>query len=424
MRRLLVPLALALATGPCLVSRVDAGDGAGMVQFLAPRHFATAVGSATATLQVAPPAGATVVSVVLLVDGARLGGTSSPPWMFSWAAGDGTTGHKLDAIAKFSDGTEARATVSTSRLAVNEIEEVALVNVYAIAHGAKGAYVNDLQQKDFRVLENGRPQVLDRFSAERRPLRIAIVLDTSLSMEGDKLKSAISSAVAFLDIVQPGDEGLVITFSDGVSILQDLTSDRAKLEGAIRSVSAKGGTSLYDAIYSASERLAAFDGRRVLLLLSDGRDEAANGLEPGSLHTLEEARARALRNEVMVFAIGLGRYLAHDAKALGDDPTARALEMDFYGRQPLATIISSLAETTGGAAVFAPGAGQLRRSFERIAEDLRHQYLLAYPSDDKKHDGTWREIKVVVDRPDVSLTNRKGYFAPSDVPAGRAAGHQ
>jgi hypothetical protein len=73
---------------------------------------------------------------------------------------------------------------------------------------------------------------------------------------------------------------------------------------------------------------------------------------------------------------------------------------------------------------FAPGAGQLRRSFERIAEDLRHQYLLAYPSDDKKHDGKWREIKVVVDRPGVTLTNRKGYFAPSDLPAGRGAAHR
>jgi VWFA-related protein len=126
----------------------------------------------------------------------------------------------------------------------------------------------------------------------------------------------------------------------------------------------------------------------------------------------------------MVFAIGLGRYLAHDAKVLEDDPSARALEMDFYGRQPLATILSSLAQTTGGSAEFAPGAGQLRRSFERVAEDLRHQYLLAYPSDDKRHDGKWREIKVLVDRPGVTLTNRKGYFAPSDLPAGRGAAHR
>lgn len=416
MRLFLLMLVLALTTGERVVPVADAGESTGTIQFVSPRRFATAVGSATATLKVVPPAGATIVSVALFVDGAPAGTTTSPPWMFSWAAGDGAIGHVLDAVARFSDGTEARASVTTSRLVVNESEEVALVNVYAIARGAKGAYVNDLARSDFRIYENGRPQVIDRFSAERRPLRIAIVLDTSLSMEGDKLKSAIASAVTFLPVLQPGDEGLVIGFSDEVTVLQDLTSDRGKLERAIRSVVARGGTALYDGIYRAAERLAEFDGRRVLLLLSDGRDEAANGLEPGSLHTFEEARDRALRNEVMVFAIGLGKYLAHDAKALAENPTSRATEMDFYGRQPLATIIDSLAETTGGSAIFAPGVGQLRRSFEQVAEDLRHQYLLAYPSDDKKHDGTWREIKVAVVRPGVSLTNRKGYFAPSPLP--------
>lgn len=415
-------LLLALAAGTCLVPPAPAGDGTGTIQFVRPRPLATVVGSATATLQVTPPQGATIVRVELLLDGAPAGTASSPPWMFSWTAGDGTAEHKLDAVAKFSNGTEARASVTTSRLVVNQNEEVALVNVYAIARGAKGAYVNDLAQKDFRVFENGRPQVLDRFSAERRPLRIAIVLDTSLSMEGDKLKSAIASAIAFLPVLQSGDEGLAIGFSDEVKVLEDLTSDPGKLEGAIRSIVAHGGTAVYDAIYSASERLAAFDGRRVLLLLSDGRDEAANGLTQGSLHTLEEARDRAIRNEVMVFAIGLGRNLADDAKALAKDPTSRVTEMDFLGRQSLARIISTLAETTGGTAVFAPGAGQLRRSFEQIGEDLRHQYLLAYPSDDKKHDGKWREIKVVVDRPGVTLTTRKGYFAPSDLPAGRGSG--
>jgi Ca-activated chloride channel family protein len=396
-----------------------AGDSDRPLEFVAPRRLATVVGPSVAQLAVNPPAGATIVTVALYVDGAASGVKSAPPWTFPWNAGDGTTGHQLLAVAAFSDGTEARASSQTSRLTVNEIEEVALVNVYAIARNAKGGYVTDLAADNFNVFENDRPQMIDRFSAERRPLRIAVVLDTSLSMEGDKLKSAIASAVEFLNILEHGDEGLVVTFSDDVRIPQDLTSNRSEMEAAIRKVEAKGGTSLYDAIFRASERLAEFEGRRVLVVLSDGRDEAANGLEPGSLHTLEEAQERALRNEVMVFAIGLGHSLAKDAKALRANPTARADEMDFFGRKPLVSILDSLAETTGGAAVFAPGAGQLRRSFEEVASDLRHQYALAYRSDDKRHDGAWRAIKVVVSRPGVSVTNRKGYYAPSDLPVRR-----
>jgi VWFA-related protein len=411
-------LAPALIAALSLSTRAPAAGPT--LEFAAPRRLATVVGPSVAQLVVEPPAGATVVSVAFSVDGTSTASKTAPPWSFPWDAGDGMGGHRLSAVAKFSDGTEARASVETSRLTINETEEVAVVNVYAIARGAKGEYVTDLTARDFKVLENDRPQAIDRFSAERRPLRVGIVLDTSLSMQGDRLKSAISAAVEFLTIMQPGDEGLVISFADEVHVLQDLTSNRSELEAAIRKGEAKGGTSLYDAIFKASERLSEFEGRRVLVVLSDGRDEAANGLEPGSLHTLEEAQERALRNEVMVFAIGLGHSLARDAKALRDNPTARAEELDFFGRTPLVTILDSLAQTTGGTAVFSPGTGQLRRSFEQVAEDLRHQYALAYRSDDKRHDGAWRAIKVVVSRPGVSVTNRKGYYAPSDVPAARS----
>jgi VWFA-related protein len=398
---------------------VQAQERASSLQFLAPRRLATVVGNAVAELNVLPAPGVTVVSVSLFVDGKPAGVKTGPPWTFAWSAGEGLEGHDLKAVAVFSDGSEARAAVTTSRLTVNENEEVAVVNVYAIARTAKGAYVTDLTAGDFKLFENDRPQVVDGFSAERRPLRIAIVLDTSLSMEGEKLNAAIASAIEFLNILKPGDEGLVIAFSDKVSILQDLTSNRSDMEAAIRKSVAHGGTALYDAIVKASERLAEFDGRRVLVVLSDGRDEADNGLEPGSLHTLEEARDRALRDEVMVFAIGLGRSLAKDAKALHEDPEARAEEMDFFGRKPLVTILDSLAETTGGTAVFSPGAGQLRKSFESVANDLRHQYALSYRSDDKRHDGAWRGIKVVVSRAGVAVTNRKGYYAPSDLPIPR-----
>jgi VWFA-related protein len=152
----------------------------------------------------------------------------------------------------------------------------------------------------------------------------------------------------------------------------------------------------------------------VLVLLSDGRDEAASGLEPGSLRTLDEALDRAIRNDVMVFVIGLGSQIARDARRLEDDPRAQVSEYDFYGRAPLASILKRIADTTGGRAIFTSSAGRIRKAFEDVADDLRHQYAIAYRSDDPHRDGAWREIRVTTARPGVTVSSRTGYYAPKD----------
>ena len=144
----------------------------------------------------------------------------------------------------------------TSPLRINYVEEVGLVNLYPVVRSAGGNYVADLTQEDFTVLEDGKEQAILRFSTERRPLRIGIVLDTSLSMEGKKLQNASKAALEFLDILEPGDEGMVVTFSDRVQIMQEITSDRKLMAEAIESVEALGGTALYDAIWRTSSNSA------------------------------------------------------------------------------------------------------------------------------------------------------------------------
>ena len=138
----------------------------------------------------------------------------------------------------------------------------------------------------------------------------------------------------------------------------------------------------------------------MLILLSDGRDEAANGLEPGSLHTLSEALDKALRNEVMIFAIGFGRDLDQ--------------QFDFYERTTLAEILSRLAESTGGRVLFPKRTGALRSAFEEVAVHLRHQYSIAYSPDNESKDGAWREIRLRTRQPELEVVTRKGYYAASD----------
>jgi Ca-activated chloride channel family protein len=286
-------------------------------------------------------------------------------------------------------------------LRINTVEDVDLVNLYVVVKDQAGRYITDLAREDFTILEDGRRQRIDRFTTERRPLAIGIVLDTSLTMEGGKLEAARDSALRFLDALEPEDSGMIVSFSDRVRILHELTPQRDLLAQAIRSVEAKGGTALYDAIWKTVDRLDKLDGRRVLVLLSDGRDEAANGLEPGSLHTLNEALDKALHAEVMIFAIGFGKHLDR--------------QLDFYERETLADILTRFGETTGGRVLFPRRAGSLRKAFEEVALDLRHQYSIAYKSTNRDKDGAWREIRLDTTRPNLEVVTRHGYFAPAEV---------
>jgi len=373
---------------------VLAADG-GTVRFVTPRNHATVVGVTPIEVQVE----GSVERVEIAVDGKPLATLTAPPFRMSWDAGDASSGHVLQATAFFADGTRAKAQIATSALKVEQVEEVALVNLYAVVTDSQGNYVNDLAQKDFRIQENGRMQAIERFSADRKPLKVALVIDSSYSMSKEgRLQAAREASRDFLNALAPGDESMIVSFSDTVQFLQGLTADRKALTAAVDQTKAEGGTALYDAIYKTANQLERVDGRKVLVLLSDGKDESMNGLEPGSLHTLEEALDRALRNEVMIFAIGIGRGLED--------------ELDFYRRHTLADIFRTLADTTGGRVIFSRSAGKLTRAFEAVAEDLRHQYSLAYTSDDPRHDGTWREIRLTTVAPGMRVSGRRGYFAP------------
>ncbi len=380
-----------------------------------PRNLATAIGSTPVRLVVSPAA-TKVLRIQVHVDGRLLATLTAPPWELEWEAGDGSVGHRLEALLLTQDGRTAHAAIRTSPLVVNEVERVDLVNLYLVARDRQGRYVTGLGRDDFKVLENKKAQTIDRFSASHKPLRAGIVLDVSWSMRGDKLAKAQRAALQFLDVLEPGDEGLVVHFSDSVVVAQELTKDEALLAAAIEGTVAHGGTALYDAVWRTAKMLEGFEGRRVLVLLSDGRDEAANGMEPGSLHTLEEAVDQSLRSEVMLFAIGLGDNLRKEyirswsLNGLSNlDPEVSVLD-----------VLEQLADRTGGRTVLAAGAGRLGSAFDDIAADLRNQYSIAYISTDPTPDGSWRTIDVLTPGRDLEVVTRKGYYAHRPAPRSAA----
>lgn len=391
---------------------IAAQDDDRSVRFIRPRHLQTILGSTTFEAEVRLPDGVNVQQLLFAVDGFAIAALESPPWKTEWDAGDSGNGYRLEVIARLSDGTEISQVIATTELRINQRAVVDLVNLYPVVRDSSGRYVTNLTKDDFEVTERGMPQTISRFTTERRPLRVGIVMDTSLSMaKGGRLASAQQAALGFLESLKPGDEGMVVTFNERVRVTQDFTSDRALLGKAITATTAHGGTALYDAIWRTSRMLRDFNARRVIIFLSDGRDESTSGFEPGSLHTLEEALDQALRSEVMVFAIGLGKDL--DKKCTRDwSQTPSGNKKTGCPNGSLQDVLARLSDSTGGRLLLSQSARRLRNAFDNIASDLRNQYSLAYSSTDSSKDGKWRPIKVSVKgRPDVRVISRDGYFA-------------
>ena len=257
-------------------------------------------------------------------------------------------------------------------------------------------FVSDLEQQDFVVFEEGAPQSVTYFRRSDAPLVLTLLLDTSSSMHL-KLATAQRAAIGFVEQLAPADVASVLQFGTRVSTLQGLTRDRVALVEAIRRAVADGQTALYTAAYVAlrdlsREPVADHDGagirRRVLIVLSDGKDNASVVSFPDLLET-------ASRADAVIYSIALRSLPAVDGDT--NDTSVYALRQ--------------LAERTGGRVFVVSDAEQLTAVYRRIHDELQHQYTLAYTSK-RPPDGGWRKLRVQVTREGALARTRQGYFAP------------
>jgi Ca-activated chloride channel family protein len=370
------------------------------LRFTAPPPQFPVSGETRVALEAGLPPGARRVRIDLFIDDQRISTLEKPPYEILWNAGPEFLPHHFRAVAVDEAGNTATALLETPPLRIGERESVHLVSLFVNAFDEKGRSVTDLREEEFRILENGQPQTVSHFTTARQPLSVALLLDASNSMgTGQRMDIARKAAVEFIKKMDPADRLLVMSFSDKVRELQPLTRDRKLLEKAIESVVPEGGTALYDALVDGASRLKDFEGRKALVLLSDGRDQALKENAPGSLHLYGEALDSVVRTEVVVYAIGLGARLQD--------------ETDLSQRWSLEEILRTLADRTGGRYYNPERAGQLSGVYGQISEDLSRQYALAYSPKNETRDGRWRTVKVEVSRSGVRVVTRPGYFAPS-----------
>jgi Ca-activated chloride channel family protein len=261
-----------------------------------------------------------------------------------------------------------------------------------VMEGSK--YVNDLNEADFEVYEDGARQTLTFFSKVQQPIALAILLDTSASMN-ERLATAQEAAIGFARRMRTDDIMEVVDFDSQVRILQDFTNNKELLEKAIRGTDVNGSTSLYNAIYISLKHLKKIKAssaeeirRQAIVVLSDGDDTS-------SIVPYEEVLDLAKRSETAIYAVGLrpvGVYRSEFKEA------------EFTLKQ--------LSQETGGRAYFVTTPSELPKIYEQISEELANQYSLAYSSKNPLRNGAWRRIVVRVNKPNVTARTRQGYYGP------------
>ena len=268
---------------------------------------------------------------------------------------------------------------------------VKLVNVFVTVTDQHGSPVGDLTKDNFQLLEDDVPQKISIFSKESAlPLSIALEVDTSLSTRRD-LPLELSSARRFAEaILRPVDSLSVFAFSETVDQAVPFTSDLKRIDRGIAHLHMGSATALYDAVYVGSQALRQRQGRKVMVVITDGGDTV-------STTDYQQALRAAQIAEAMVYSIIVV-------------PVEASAGRDTGGEHALI----QLAADTGGKYFYATTVPQLDEAFRKISDELRTQYLLAYYPVPRLTDSDYRQISVkltgVPDAPEYKTRHRTGYY--------------
>jgi Ca-activated chloride channel family protein len=260
--------------------------------------------------------------------------------------------------------------------------DVRLVEVYATVLDNHGGFVDGLKVDNFQILEDGRPQKISIFENDADSLSCAILLDTTGSMR-DALPRVRNSVVKLIDALGEKDSVAIFTFDQQLTVRQDFTTDKDAAKRAVLRTRAQGSTALFDAISETSEELAKRRGKKVLIVFTDGDDNA-------SLLTASGAVAHAQKLGIPLYAIA---------------------EVEATDSSELGKVLNELSERTGGVAYQVKKAEDIERVFGIIATNLKHLYLLSYKPNGNRENAKWRQIDIVVSGlQNYRLRAKQGYF--------------
>ena len=261
-----------------------------------------------------------------------------------------------------------------------------VVPIFATVTDAQNRLVPDLTKDDFEVLDNDKPQPLLLFESENQPITVVVMLDTSGSMTGS-IKLLKTAAEEFINRLLPEDKAAVGAFNDKIEISSKFSSDRDALVTEVKDLDYGNGTRLYDAVAEGLNQLRGVDGRKVVLVFTDG-DDTSSRVGRGTVMD------RARLEEVMIYAIGLQSEYFDGQRKVRSKPDSG---------------LRRLADETGGGYFELKQTNDLGPTFTRVAQELHSQYVLGFEA--PQLDGKVHKLTVKMKQAGMTARARRSYVA-------------
>ena len=334
-------------------------------------------GTADAEVDVRVPPGRTLKGVELSWNGEPVATLTKAPFR-ARVTGDGGFGY-LRALATLDDGATAEAT-KVFNAPVAATLEVAAVTLIAGVSDRSGRPVTGLRSSDFTVFEEGKQVAAELRSSDDDPVTIGIAIDISSSMAGRHLYVIRAATELLSHSLRPRDEAFVVAFDNAARLLHPRSSDDVSLRGAVVDLVPAGGTSIFDGVTFALQQFQGITGKRALIVISDGREGTSSASAKEAVRL-----ARAMGIPVYVISPPGGENRRH--------------------------ALFEIVEATGGALHHNVPAGKLRELSDRLADEVRGQYVLSFTRPAGVKTGEWRSVRVAVNKRDANVRAIQGYRA-------------
>ena len=371
------------------------------VRIVSPDDGEPALGEVEVAVDAWPPAAVAEVEVQL--DGRTVGLLTAEPYRLTVDLGDEPASHRLTAVARSAGGAEARHTVTTVPLSIGTEIEVNLQQLYVTVSDGEGRIL-DLDEPDFTVLDEGERQEIVTFERGDVPFTAAVLIDASASMQGDKLAAACAGARQFVGGMAELDQAKVVVAADTLLASTPFTQSQQVLTASLGAVEARGGTAVNDALYVLLQLLGPRQGRRVVILLSDGVDTH-------SALPVEAVASLTRRAQTLVYWI----RLPHREGAGPVDTDDLELSSAWRGPADYRRQLDRLAEIvsdSGGRIIPVETVAEVAPVFGEILRELREQYVLGYYPSTEAGTDRWHDVRVRVDRPGAAARTHDGYLEP------------